>query len=176
MRKGLDFWPYKVMFWGIKMTTLITNQGTILGSYSLTLLHEPTPKRIYIKWVWHDYKKKLKYQPFFCKVQLNLVFQTINGLPVLSLPVLQLYLNLIQLQTFITVTMNSFVWSTLTKSSTLTFAKTKPENLSSSHVSTTHPETSVTNYQSGLRIITEERRLFTNWSKPEVSQPQYSLE
>jgi hypothetical protein len=93
MRKGLDLWPYKVMFWGMKMTTLITNQGTILGSYTLTLLPEPTPKRIHIKWVWHDYTMRLNYQSFFCKVQLNLVFETINGLPGLSSSVLQLYFN-----------------------------------------------------------------------------------
>ena len=136
--KGLDLWPYKVMFWEMKMTS-ITNQGTILRSYTLMLLPEPTPNRIPIKWLWQDYKE-WSYQSFFIKVQLNLVFKlsAINGLPGLSWSVRYLYLTLMQLQIVIAVIINRFVWSTLTKSSTLTCAKTTAENLSSSHVTTLH--------------------------------------
>jgi len=120
----------------MKMTS-VTNQGTILRNYTLMLLPELTPKRIPIKWLWQDYKD-WSYQSFFFKVQLNFVFKlpAINGLPGLSWSVRRLYLALIQLQIVIAAIINRFVWSTLTKSSTLTCAKTKAENLSSSHVTT----------------------------------------
>jgi hypothetical protein len=38
-----------VMFWELKMTELRIKKGTILRSYSLMLLSEPTPKRIHTK-------------------------------------------------------------------------------------------------------------------------------
>jgi hypothetical protein len=51
VRKELDYWPIKVMFWELKMTALRTTQGIILRRYTLMLHPEPTPKRIRIKWV-----------------------------------------------------------------------------------------------------------------------------
>ena len=71
-------------------------------------------------------------------MQLNFIFECIKGLHGLFSSVRQLYLTLLSLPIIIAVIINNFVESALTKSNTLTCAKTKHKNLSSIRVTNLH--------------------------------------
>jgi len=89
-------WPYKVMFWGMQMTTLITNRE---GASEKSHTHAP-PRTNAQR---NPYKKELTW--LYGEIEISVVLyswtwssnlSTINGLPGLSIytsSVLQLHLN-----------------------------------------------------------------------------------
>jgi hypothetical protein len=72
----VNLWPSKVRCWEIRMTTLRTNQGTILRSHMLMFLPESTPKRTPInRFDKVTSKNQVLVVLHSSQVQLNLVFK-----------------------------------------------------------------------------------------------------
>ena len=87
-------WPYKVMFWGMQMTTLITNRE---GASEKSHTHAPprtNAQRIRIKRNWPDYTERLKYQSF-CIAELGLPICQLSTACLGYPSILHLYCNCI---------------------------------------------------------------------------------
>jgi hypothetical protein len=117
------------------MTTLRSNQKTLLGRYSLKLLPEPTPKRPHIKICVNRILRRDWIVSCLVKVQLYLVSQSVNHSRLIC-AVFICTSNCIQLCYFaaiIAVVINSSVLSASTKYSILAYART---SLTTSHQAT----------------------------------------